>query len=137
MRTETEVIHFKDSEGRENGATFTIRKRLSHDALNAWVIAIQRLGQDGDGRPDLEGLQESRRTLVRGGLLAIEGVEDESGAPYTPDRAFEMDAALTTQIYEALQRRNAGEPDPNSVAPSGESAGRASSRTKTSRPSTS
>jgi hypothetical protein len=114
IRVATDTLHFRDPETdiEDPEATFTIRKRLSHDAQMEYIEAAQDLDIDPDTgtitprmATDFK-LSRIQAILLKDALKRLEGIADEDGRPYTPDTFHAADAPLVRQVTDAIQERN-------------------------------
>lgn len=136
LRIETETLPFKEPDGSDSGATYTIRRRLSHRTLTAYVEACATVRLNPEAEPGQEAAIVGQEVsfdrmadiLLEGGLVGLQGVEDSDGTSLPLERFRDFDNFYVAQVVRELQKRAlSGEiPDPNSPAPSDRSsAGRA------------
>lgn len=115
IRIATVTVPFKDEDGRPlDDASFTIRRRLSHDAQLEYLEAAADFEVDpetGEVKTSMSKLKirEITGIMLRGALVSWTGVEDAEGRPLPLERAGEADAFYLAQITQEIQRRNAGE----------------------------
>lgn len=131
LRIETVTLAFKEPDGSDSGASYTVRKRLSHRTLTAYLEACAAIridpGAEEGKEASIEGQQISfdrlADILLEGGLVGLQGVEAEDGTSLPLERFRDFDNFYVAQVVRELQSRAlSGEaPDPNSSAPSARS----------------
>lgn len=120
----TVTIAFKDAEGNESDASFTIRAHLDQDAYDDYVNAVMQVRLDPvtmnviGGEADLKRAED---VLVDAGLIAFQGLVDTSDVPWPIERWRKLPSYLSRQIVQELQQRNTSAASPNGGAPSASS----------------
>lgn len=128
LRIRTVTLPFREPDGSDTGATFTIREELSHQAMLEYLEAVSKVSLNGEGderKVEVEmetelHLRNLTEILLRHGLVRLDGVEDVDGNPLPLERFMEFDSYYVRQVANELAKRASEQkPDPNSIAPSG------------------
>jgi hypothetical protein len=130
IRISTETLPFKDEDDKPiSDASFTIRKRLSHNGQMDYMEALAEVSIDPEsGEVKTEAsrihLKQISDILLSDSLLSWVGVLDSAEQPLPTQRYGEADEFYLSQITKAIQERNrpaAKASGPKDAAPSASS----------------
>lgn len=138
ISVKVKIVRFRDEEGNDTDADFTIRTSLSQRGRNEYMKAVTNgipdlsaaVLPDGTRDPsfkpkiEIEVVENMEKVLLRDALVDLRNVQDATGKEIKVwEEFYGFDSFYVSQVVHALQEIAASQiekttPNPNASAPS-------------------